>query len=98
MFFFNNSGNVSAYNTTTGSWETGGPSLSSLSFRSVQDISVLGFDDQSHTLLAASDGDQVAYLSYDYSPNAFIKFNGQDITFTVITARPTGEQFAMGVY
>jgi len=98
VFFFNNSGNVSAYNTTTGSWETGGPSLSSLSFRSVQDISVLGFDNQAHTLLAASDDDRAAYLSYDYSPNAFIKFNGQDITFTVITARPTGEQFTMGVY
>lgn len=98
VFFFNNSGNVSAYNTTSSSWETGGPTLSSLSFRSVQDISVLGFDNQAHTLLAASDEDRVAYLSYDYSPNAFIKFNGQDITFTVITARPIGEQFVMGVY
>jgi hypothetical protein len=58
----------------------------------------LGFDKQSHTLLAASDGDRTAYLSYDYSPNAFIKFNGQDITFTIVTARPIGEQFVMGIY
>lgn len=98
VFFFNNSGNISAYNTTTGVWETGTPSSTSLGFRSVQDTSVLGFDNLSHTLLASSDGDRIAYLSYDYSPNAFIKFNGQDITFTVITSRPSGEQFIMGTY
>lgn len=98
VFFFNNSGNISAYNTISGSWETGSPSLSALGFRSVQDISILGFDNQAHTLLAASDDDRTAYLSYDYSPNSFIKFNGQDITFTIVTARPIGEQFAMGVY
>lgn len=98
VFFFNNSGNISAYNTSTGSWETGAPTLSALAFRQVQDTSVLGFDRQENTLLASSDGDRIAYLSFDYSPNAFIKFNGQDITFTNIGARPTGEQFVMGIY
>ena len=98
VFFFNNSGNISAYNNLTGTWETGGPALSSLAFRSVQDTSQTGFDNLGQTLLVASDGDRTAYLSFDYSTLATIKFNGQDLTFSTIGRRPIGEQFAMGVY
>jgi len=98
VFFFNNSGNISAFNDVSGVWETGGPSAGSLSFRSVQDTSVNGFDDPSNTLLAASNGDRTVYLSYDYSTNAFIKFNGVDLTFVTAGARPSGEQWIMGIY
>lgn len=93
IFFFNNSGNISAFNTTSNTWETG-----SISFNALQDTSVTGFGDESNTLLATSDGDRNAYLSYDYSTNAFIKFNGTDNTFISLSSRPTGDQWMMGVY
>lgn len=101
LFFFNNSGGISAYNDVTNTWETGGPSSSSASFRSLQDESVAGFDDAGNTLLAASDGDRVVYLSYDYSSNAFMKFNLTDLTFTAVMSRPqenNTEQWLMGIY
>lgn len=98
IFFFSNSGNISAYNDTTGTWETGGPSIDSVSFSTVQDNTVANFSNAANTLLAASDGDYTAYLSFDYSNNAFIKFNGHDLTFNVIRSRPNGSQFTMGVY
>ena len=95
VFFFNNTGTISAFNTFDGTWEQGGTSVA---FSSIQDSSVSGFNDQSNTLVAMSDNDRIVYLSYDYSPNAFIKFNGADTTFTNIGARPTGDQFVAGVY
>lgn len=98
IFFFNNSGSISAYNDSSGVWEVGGPSGNSATFRSVQDTSVSGFDGPENTLLAASDGDRIAYLSYDYSSNALIKYNGTDSTFVNIGPRPSGEQWIMGVY
>ena len=98
FFFFNNSGSISAYNDSSGVWEVGGPSGNSATFRSVQDTSVSGFDSPENTLLAASDGDRIAYLSYDYSSNALIKYNGTDSTFVNIGPRPSGEQWIMGVY
>lgn len=98
IFFFNNSGEICAWNDTSLVWEVGRASSTSLSFRSVQDTSTQGFDDRSNTLKASSDGDRVAYLSYDYSNKAFIKFNGTDLTFTMLKSRPQGEQFKMGVY
>lgn len=98
VFFFNNSGNISAYNDTTGIWETGGPSADSIAFHSVQDTTIEGYNSGWNTLLATSDNDYAAYLSYDYSPNAFIKFNAQDLTFTLLQARPSGSQFTMGIY
>jgi hypothetical protein len=79
LFFFANSGNISAYNTSTNVWETGGVSSSSVSFRSLQDSSVEGFDSTANTLLATTDGDRTAYLSYDYSPYAFIKFSSLEL-------------------
>jgi PKD repeat protein len=98
IFFFNNSGSISAYNETTGVWETGGPSSFSLTFRSLQDSTVSDFGNTANTLLATSDEDRVAYLSYDYSANAFIKFNTTDMTFSGLGARPSGEQFVLGIY
>lgn len=98
IFFFGNSGEVSAWNDTTLTWEVGRAGSAALTFRSVQDISKSGFDNTSQTLLAASDGDRVAYLSYDYSERAFIKFNGTDLTFSTVRQRPSGHQFKMGVY
>lgn len=98
VFMFNNSGEICAWNDTSLTWEVGRASSSSVSFRSLQDLSVSSFDDRSNTLLAASDGDRVAYLSYDYSTKAFIKFNGTDLTFSVVKARPAGTQFKMGIY
>lgn len=98
VFFFNNSGNISAWNDSTDVWETGAPDLSSVSFRSLQDTTVANFDSASNTLLATSDEDRIAYLSYDYSTKAFIKYNGTDNTFVDTGVRPTGTQFMMGVF
>jgi hypothetical protein len=98
VYFFSNSGAVSAYNPTSGIWGTGGPGANSASFRLLQDTSVVGFDDASQTMLAASDGDRVAYLSFDYSPKAFIKFNEADTTFSGVTSRPAGDQWQMAIF
>lgn len=98
VFAFNNSGEICAWNDTSMVWEVGQASSSSLSFRSVQDTSASNFDNKSNTLLAASDKDRMAYLSYDYSDKAFIKFNGTDLTFSTTRYRPLGTQFKMGVY
>ena len=98
IFLFNNSGEICAWNDTTLTWEVGRTNATSLSFRSMQDTSTSGFDDKSKTLLAASDGDRAAYLSYDYSNKAFIKFNATDLTFSTTKFRPSGAQFKMGVY
>lgn len=98
VFFFSNSGEICAWNDTSLTWEVGRASSTSLSFRSVQDASVATFADRSNTLRAASDGDRAAYLSYDYSSKAFLKFNGTDLTFTRMRQRPEGTQFEVGVY
>jgi hypothetical protein len=98
LFFFNNSGDISAYNEISGTWETAGPSLTAVSFRSLQDTTVSGYDSKTNRLLAASDSQTVAYLSYDYSINAFIKFTNTDNTFSNAGSRPSGTQFLMGIY
>jgi len=98
VYFFNNSGAVSAFNPNTGIWGTGGPGVNSAAFRSLQDTTANDFDSLSQTLLAASDGQSVAYLSFDYSRNAFIKFNETDTTFSSVTNRPSGSQWNMGIF
>jgi PKD repeat protein len=98
LYFFNNTGSISAYSPTGGVWETGGPGINSIAFRSLQDTGVSNFDSVSNSLLTASDGDQRAYLSYDYSVKSFIKFNAIDNTFSSLSNRPPGAQFAMGIY
>lgn len=98
VYFFNNSGDVVVYNDTSSTWQTGGVAAVSATFTTLQDNSVEGFANVDNTLLAASDGDRTAYLSYDYSEEAFIKFNGQDLTFSNVGPRPTGTQFTMGIF
>lgn len=98
LYFFNNSGSVSAYSPTTGIWSTGGPGSASLAFRSLQDITKEGFDDLSNTLLAASDNDKLAFLSYDYSEKSFIKFSETDLTFSSLNFRPQGLQWQMYIF
>ena len=98
VFFFNNSGEISAWNDITQTWEVGRSNSSTITFRSLQDSNVVGFDSRANTLLATSDGDRVAYLSYDYSQKTFIKFNGTDLTFSSVGTRPMENQLKMTVY
>lgn len=98
LYFLNNSGSVSKYNDEDSTWRTGGPGANSLAFRNLQDSTVQGFDSPGNTLLVASDGDKKAYMSFDYSPNAFLLFNELDLTFKTLGPRPDGEQFNLGIY
>lgn len=98
VYFFNNSGAISAYNSASGIWATGGPGANSSAFRVLQDSTVLGFDDPSQTLLAVSDNETLVYLSFDYSPNAFIKFNETTTTFSSVSSRPIGNQWQMCIF
>ena len=98
VFFFNNTGQISAYNDITGVWETDKTNLNSSQFRILQDSSVVNFDSETNTLLASSDGDKTVYLSYDYSHSAFIKFNAITTTFSSLNARPNGNQWQSTIY
>tara|TARA_Y100000034_G_scaffold38278_3_gene47045 strand:- start:888 stop:3236 length:2349 start_codon:yes stop_codon:yes gene_type:complete len=98
VFFINNSGSISAYSETTGVWTTGGPGINSSLYRALQDTSVQGFDSPGNRMLASSDNDRRAYITFDYSPSVFMKFNEIDLTFSSLVSRPIGEQFMMGVY
>lgn len=98
VYFFNNSGSISQFLPESSTWRTGGPGINSSLFRSIQDTSVVGFDDQTNSLLVASDSDKRAYISFDYSNDAFIKFNEIDTTFVKLSARPDGQQWIMGIY
>lgn len=98
LFFLNNSGSVSSFNTTQSIWLTGGPGVNSLLYRGLQDTTVVGFDSPANTLLAASDGDARGYMSFDYSQNALLRFSAIDLTFVNLGGRPSGQQFIMGIY
>jgi PKD repeat protein len=98
VYLLNNSGSVSKFDITATTWTSGGPGVNSLIYRNLQDTSVVGFDNQANTLLVVSDSDKRAYLSFDYSANAFLKFSELDLTFSSLGSRPTGTQWIMGVY
>lgn len=98
VYFFNNSGSISAYNPTTNVWETGGTGVNSASFRLLQDNTVIGFDSQSQTMIACSDGEKTAFISFDYSNKPFIKFNETSLTFSSVSYRPTGKQWIMSIF
>lgn len=98
VFCFDNSGSVSMYNDTTRTWEVTDANLTVTSFRSLQDRKVIGHQKDSNTLLAASDGNDRAYLSFDYSDHAFVKFNEVDLTFHSLGHRPQGEQWQMRIF
>ena len=98
VFFLNNSGSVSKFDDVGQIWSSGGPGANSLLYRGLQDTTVTGFDNQANSLKLASDNGTRAYLSFDYSPNAFLKFNEIDLTFSTLGGRPEGEQWLMTVY
>lgn len=98
VYFFNNSSSISIYNPTSNIWETGGTGANSTSFRSLQDISVSGYGDTSNTLKATSNGDKLAYLSFDYSSNSYLKFNETSLTLSSVTSRPNGSQWIMSIF
>lgn len=98
VFFLNNSGSVAKFDTIASAWSTGGPGVNSLLYRNLQDTSVMGYDNAENTMLLSSDGDKRAYLSFDYSANAFLKFSEIDLTFSSLGSRPAGDQWMMGIY
>lgn len=98
LFFFNNSGAISVYDDTANTWYTAGTGVNSVSFTALQDKTVIGFNNENNSLLASSDNDHLAYLSYDYSNKAFIKFNNIDLTFSILPNRPRLNQWYMGNY
>ena len=98
LFFFNNSGSISVYDDVANTWYTAGTGVNSVSFTSLQDKTVIGFNNESNSLLATSDTDHLAYLSYDYSAKTFIKFNNIDLTFAMLPNRPRLKQWYMGNY
>ena len=98
VYFFNNSGSIAAYNPTSNVWETGGTGLNSASFRSLQDNTISGYDNAANTLVATSDGDKLAYLSFDYSDKSYIKFNETTLTFSKVSNRPLGSQWIMSIF
>lgn len=98
IYVLNNSGSISKYDDSSSSWSTGGPGVNSLLYRSLQDTNVVGYDNLENSLLLASDSDKRAYLSFDYSANAFLRFSEIDLTFTSIGSRPEGRQWVMSIY
>ena len=111
VYFFNNSSNVTAYKPTTQVWNTGYAVSSTTSFRSLQDTNVTNFDDPKNTLIASSDNDHTAYITFSYSPSATMKFNNTTLAFSSMSARPspvctinpinptqTGTQWNMGIF
>ncbi len=98
IYLLNNSGSISSWNDTSDTWATGGPGINSVAYRSLQDTTITGFDSPKNSLLLTSDGDRRAYISFDYSKNAFLKFNQIDLTFSSLGERPEGEQFIMEIY
>jgi PKD repeat protein len=96
IYFFNNSGSVAAYDTTANVWKT--LSVTPSVFKAFQDPTISGFDNTSNSLLVASDNDRMAYLSYDYTNNSFVKFNSVETTFVKLNPRPQGDQWLLTVY
>jgi len=97
LFFFNNSSNISIYEDSSNTWYVAGNN-SGLSFRSLQDKTVSGFEKESNTLLGTSNGDHFAYLSFDYSENSIVRFNNLELVFSKLPPRPILKQWFMGIY
>lgn len=98
LFFFNNSGSVLQFDVTTDVWKTGGPGYNSITFSNLQDKSVEGYDNENNSLVATTDFADTAFLSFDYSNSAYIKFNDVDLSFTKLNSRPEGGQWIFGSY
>jgi len=98
LYFFDNSGAVSAYDPVTQAWQTGGTGVNSIEFQKFQDSSKKDFNLETNTLLAVSDGSHSAYLSYDYSSKSFLRFTDTDLTFSLVGERPDYNQWCMGTF
>lgn len=98
IYFFNNSGSISQYSTSSSSWQTGGPGINSVSYRSLQDTSVSGFDDIYQELFLTSDKDKRAYIAYTYSDNVFLGFNELTLSFRTLGNRPNGQPWVMEIF
>lgn len=98
IFFFNNTGEYLQFDTVAGVWKVGGPGVNSSPFRLLQDQTANDYDNPANTLVAASDGDRKAYLSFDYSSNAMCRFDATTTTLTRLPPRPAGEQWLMAAY
>ena len=96
IYFFNNSGSVAAYDTVANIWKT--LSITASVFKNFQDTTLSGYDNTANTLLAATDKDRIAYLSFDYTNNSFIKFNSVENTFIKLNPRPQGDQWLLTIY
>jgi PKD repeat protein len=98
VYLLNNSGAVSKFDTISTVWSTGGPGINSVFYRNIQDSSVIGYDNPANDLLISSDGDKRAYVSFDYSQKSFIRFSEINLTFSLLSSRPDGEQWIMGIF
>jgi len=98
VYLFNNTGEIVVWNNTAAVWTTGGPGVGSPAYRVLQDIKISDYDNHSNTLVATGDGDRRAYISFDYSVNAFTKFNEASLTYTTAGPRPSGEQLVMSIF
>jgi len=98
LYFFDNSGSVSAYKPDTDTWQVGGPGLNSLAFREFQDTTKSNYNSLDNTLVACSDNDHAAYLSFDYSNDAFIKFNDVTLTFSKLPKRIDNSQWNSNIF
>ncbi len=98
LYFFDNTGAVSAYDPTAETWQVGGVSAGSLEFQQYQDTSKQDYNLNTNTLLATTDGSHSAYLSFDYTNKSFLKFTDTDLTFVSIGDRPDYTQWAMGSF
>jgi PKD repeat protein len=96
IFFFSNDSAAYVYKPETATWEVS-PTSPSI-FRGLHDSRMKDYDNPGNRLLVASDGERRAYLSFDYSSGAFMRFNEADLTFNAIGTRPTGEQWEMSIY
>jgi len=98
LYLFNNTGSVSAYKPDTNTWEVGGPGLNSLAFREFQDTTKSDYNNPNNTLVACSDNDHAAYLSFDYSNNSFVKFDDITLTFSKLPERIDNSQWNCNIF
>jgi hypothetical protein len=98
LYFFNNTGSVSAYNPNTSIWSVGGPGLNSLAFREFQDTTKSDYNNVNNTLVACSDNDHAVYLSFDYSNNSFVKFDDITLTFNKLPERVDNSQWNCNIF
>ena len=87
VYLFSNMNAALLYEDASGTWQTT-PTRSS----------ILDGDYKADTLLATSDHYHRAYLSFDYSSRAFVKFTDTDLTFSTLGMRPQGKQWQLLVY